>query len=122
MADALRIETGWPPKALQPNARSHWRTKHNATKAAKREAFWATYQQATPGRFGTAGRFNVRITAHPAVGRVRDKDNLVAASKNFLDGIAAALGVNDSQFEAPTVEWAERRPGGRLIFEIEPKQ
>lgn len=119
---ALRIETGWPPRALSPNARPHWRRKWKAGTTAKQEAYWATYQAAPKGFAAAADAFAVTIRAEPKVGRVRDRDNLVASCKPFLDGIAQALGVNDSAFEAPSVQWGERHKTGRLIFEIEPRQ
>jgi len=122
--NALRFETGWPPQALSPNARPHWSARRKAAQTAMNEAFWEAYRvgakewakELPPG-----ARFNITIRAEPDVERGRDKDNLVAQCKASLDGLAAVLGVNDTAFEAPTIEWGDRHRGGRLIFEIEAK-
>jgi hypothetical protein len=38
--------------------------------------------------------------------------------KAHLDGIADALGVNDRDFDAPTVEFADRCQRGKIIVRI----
>ena len=70
----------WPPKELSPNASIHW-----AKKAKFKKAFY------------------------PPDKRHRDADNMVAAIKSGLDGLADALMVNDRLF-LPT-----------FIFSDEPK-
>ena len=59
------------------------------------------------------------IHAHPAVSRNRDDDNLIAACKAYRDGIADALGVNDSMFDVQPVQWGDLSKRGKLTFTVE---
>lgn len=114
----LVIELTWPAKELSPNARVHHMAKHRFAKAAKLEAGWAT-KIARPFDWGHDGPFTIAITAHPPEGwRTGDNDNLIARMKSHLDGIAEVLGVNDREFQAPTVTWADRSGRGKVLVEI----
>lgn len=120
MVDPIRVETGWPKRVLSPNGRAHHYAKAKAKRIAKSEAFLATASVVLPSRPSLPpGKLKVTIYAFPAVLRTRDDDNLVASCKAYLDGIAAALNVDDSRFLAPVVEWGDKAPGGRLVFQIE---
>jgi Holliday junction resolvase RusA-like endonuclease len=44
------------------------------------------------------GKLKVHLTFRPNDRRRRDVDNLIAMHKGALDGIADALGIDDSQF------------------------
>ena len=50
--------------------------------------------------------------------RGRDRDNLLAACKPMLDGVADALGVNDSQFEPVTIRREYGKKPGAVRVEI----
>lgn len=117
----LVIELGWPAKQLSPNARVHHMVKHRYAKAAKIEAGWAT-KFARPHDFGTDGLIAVHIRACPPINRQRDADNLIASLKSHLDGIAEVLGVNDVQFQAPTIDWSDLGPAGRIFITLEQKE
>jgi hypothetical protein len=43
-----------------------------------------------------------------------------SAPKAYLDGIAAALKVNDSRFKAPRSQFAEPVKGGRVVVSVLP--
>lgn len=116
MGGSLLIELGWPAKALSPNARVHFHVKHRYAKAAKIEAGWAT-KFAGVREFG-GDRFDIHIRAYPPVNRNRDADNLIASLKSHLDGIAGALGVDDSLFNAPTLEWADITQLGKIVVKV----
>jgi hypothetical protein len=49
-------------------------------------------------------RLRVSIIARPKDNRARDEDNLQASLKAALDGVAAALGVDDSRFRIQGTE------------------
>ncbi len=115
-APSLLIELGWPAKQLSPNARVHHMVKHRYAKAAKIEAGYAT-MAAHPRDFG-GDRFDIHIRAYPPVSRNRDADNLIASLKAHLDGIAGVLGVDDSTFNAPTLEWADITQHGKIVIRI----
>jgi crossover junction endodeoxyribonuclease RusA len=116
-AEPLLIELSWPAKELSPNARVHHMAKHRFAKAAKTEAGWAT-KIVRPLRWHSDGPFNVHIRAYPPDRHVRDTDNLIASLKSHLDGIAAALEVDDSEFHAPTLEWADVSQRGKIVIRI----
>ena len=118
-AEPLFVELSWPAKQLSPNGRYHHMVRHRYAKAAKTEAGWAT--KAAPGWRDFGGdRFDVLIRAYPPVNRRRDADNIIASCKAALDGIADALGVDDSTFNAPRVEWGDVVEHGKIVVRIAP--
>lgn len=115
---SVLVELGWPAKQLSPNARVHHMVKHRYAKAAKIEAGWAT-KFARPFDWAADGPLSVAVTAYPPKNwNTADADNFVARLKSHLDGIAEALGVNDSQFQAPTVRWAQKTERGKVVVAI----
>lgn len=86
----------WPDKLLSPNARVHWRRKHGITKAARTTA--ATIAGAAIKATPDWPSVNVSVVFHPPDRRRRDRDNLIASMKAANDGIADALGIDDSRF------------------------
>jgi crossover junction endodeoxyribonuclease RusA len=62
-------------------------------------------------------RVPVLLTAYPPVKRNRDSDNLLSSAKPHLDGIARALGINDTFFD-PRVQWADVCKGGKLVVSV----
>lgn len=87
----------WPPPSLSPNARLHWRPKAAAAKRYRKACWGATKEQKVrlPEH---DGRFLLELQFGPPDRRTRDMDNLVASCKAGLDGVADALGVDDSMF------------------------
>jgi crossover junction endodeoxyribonuclease RusA len=109
----IRLTVPWPPKQVQPNARTHWAAKHRATKSYKfvigclmRPALAEQGAQ----RLQACEAIDVLIVGHPTVKRRRDLDNLMASCKALLDTLALELGVDDSRFR-PRVMLAETAPG-----------
>jgi hypothetical protein len=115
-SERLEIEVSWPADSLWPNKSAHRYVQARSRKAAKREAFYAT-KLAMPHDWAPEGeKVSVHVVGHcKPTGPHPDKDNTVAAIKSHLDGIALAIGMNDRNFEAPTVEWADRCERGKLI-------
>lgn len=113
------IELGWPSKPLWPNFRSrtHW-AKTRALKTARAEAFYAT-KAARIGIGAGDAPLVVRSTFYPPDRRTRDYDNCGSTLKPFLDGIADALGVNDSIFRPERPVIGEPVKGGKLVVSIE---
>lgn len=92
------IALPWPDKALNPNARLHWAGKYRANKRAKETAYWLT-RDAIGYRFPEPiGKISVRTQFFPPNKRRRDGDNCNSMMKGSYDGIAQALGVDDSRF------------------------
>lgn len=85
----------WPYKQLSPNARVHFMTLAKF-KRVYRSACFVLAKQAkldVPD-----GDIRIVLEFYPPTKRNRDDDNLVAMMKCGLDGVADALGVNDSRF------------------------
>jgi hypothetical protein len=88
-------------------------------KAARTEAGWATkvvrpFDYAPP-----EAPIPIHLIAHPKPdGPLPDRDNLIASLKSHFDGIAEVIGVNDRDFAAPTVTFADRCQRGKVIVEI----
>lgn len=110
------IHLSWPVPALWANNRAHWSTKAKAIKRARNEA-WAVAKEAGIGRAPGA---RLRFTFHPPDDRRRDAQNLPATVKAHIDGIADAMGCDDSNFAVtfPTT-LAEPSKGGLVVVEVE---
>lgn len=98
----MTISLPLPDRRLSPNARGHWSKGHKASKAAKQHAYLAT-KNALQGKPSPAvSRY--KLAFFFKVTRRRDDDNFSACCKYYRDGIAAALGIDDTdlrQCEAP---------------------
>jgi crossover junction endodeoxyribonuclease RusA len=119
----LTIELPFPSRELNPNRKSgrHW-GETSAAKRAYTHTCWALTLQAMKGGGTVPEEFNipVKITAHFAMeSRMWDADNLLAAMKPGLDGIAAALKVNDNLFDPITISRCyDTREDGRVVVEL----
>ena len=98
----------WPPKELSPNAAMHW-AKKAKYKKMYRQACWALALEAKL-ECKKVGKIPMTITFYPPDKRHRDADNMVAAIKSGLDGLADALQVNDKQF-LPTFVFSDEVMG-----------
>lgn len=101
----IRIELPLPPAQLNPNRKNgtHWAMSQRA-KASYRETCWGlTVQARARAAVPADGDLALRITFRLPTKRRVDSDNLLASAKAGLDGVAAALQVDDSRFEPVTV-------------------
>lgn len=102
----------WPPRLLHPNVPGHWAQKAKAKKAYRQTC--RRIVEDTEGwmpAMGPDDALAVHLLFVPPNRRQRDWDNLLAAMKSGLDGLADGLGVNDALFR-PAVEVAHDRIGG----------
>lgn len=111
------ISLCWPDKALSPNfrSRSHW-PRTNALKKARKEA-WATAMVAKWNTIRPEGRVALKVTFYPPDNRARDRDNLIASLKPIQDGLADALGIDDSLFDV-TYSFGPASKPGRVEVEL----
>lgn len=105
----------WPDKALWPNGGTPNRfVVSKAKKAARHAASWATIaartQQGLPDLSARPLPITIKVYAK-AKGPLPDRDNIVSSLKVQLDAIAEQIGVNDRDFAAPVVVFAEPRVG-----------
>ncbi|WP_425054774.1 endodeoxyribonuclease RusA [Pseudomonas abyssi] len=91
----MTLELPWPPKELSPNARTHWARKNKIAQRYKGECRLLTIhaRMQVP-----EGPLVLDIEFVPPNKQRRDDDNCLAAFKSGRDGIAAALGIDDSRF------------------------
>jgi len=117
----VTVTLPFPDMRLNPNKSkgTHWAATSGLRKKAKHvghilgleaahKAGWEAHGQDVP----------LRITFEMPDRRWRDRDNLLAALKPSLDGIACALGVDDSQFEPVTLRRTYGRQPGAVHIEI----
>lgn len=88
----------FPDPVLMPNKSlgKHWTVTRAARDKAKSDAFYLTKQAGWQGR-DVSGC--LKITFYCPDRRKRDLDNLVHAMKPALDGVAQAIGIDDSNFK-----------------------
>lgn len=103
----------WPPRTLSPNGRPHWRTFAAAKKVAKEEA-WAITKEAGLSAPDDNSPIHIALTFYPKTRNRVDADNLIASMKAALDGIAQALGCDDSRFRLAAPVIADPIKGGRV--------
>lgn len=113
------IELPFPAKILWPNGR----TRSTGWKAAefrkhKQWAFLAA-KAVLPPCFKWSGEpVTWSATFYPKTRNAIDDDNARASLKAYQDGLALALGINDSLFDAPTIHFAEPVKNGRVVIVI----
>lgn len=116
-AESLTIELAMPPRALHPNGRAHHMAKARAAKAARMSAHIRTLDAlgGKPLPF-TPTTINARWYFRSK--RIRDDDGLTAWLKSARDGIASALGVDDSKLRMGTHTVEIDRNFPRVVVEI----
>ena len=107
----MKVLLPWPPRELWPNRKAHWRRKAEAAKMYRNLAHWsAVAAGAVPG-------CAVAITFQPPDRIARDLDNMLAAIKSGIDGIASAIGVDDSKWQI-SIRKGEPVKGGQVVVEV----
>lgn len=92
----LEVFLPWPPTQLNPNKRVHWSVKAKHAARYREQCAWLAKEAKL--RVDWPGDIHVWVDFFPPDKRRRDDDNLVAAFKAGRDGLADALGVEDSRF------------------------
>lgn len=96
----IALTLPWPPKALSPNARTHWSVRSKAAKEYRQACFWSTKQLLAAGGWQNMpeGKLHLWVEFFPPDRRHRDDDNMIASFKAGRDGVAEALGIDDRRF------------------------
>jgi crossover junction endodeoxyribonuclease RusA len=93
----LTLTMPWPyMKPLSPNWRGHWAAKAKAKRQLREAWFYQALEQGAQKI--KADRLTVSLEFHMPDKRARDLDNMLACCKAGLDGLADALGVDDSKW------------------------
>ena len=103
-----------PAKELSPNARVHWAKKSPITKKHRSNASARTMYCLTKGD---------QIASYMLYffwkdKRRHDRDNASASCKAYLDGIADAIGQDDSTFEFDGVRFAIDKDNPRVEVRV----
>lgn len=113
------LELPWPPKELNPNGRVHWAKKSAAAK--KYRAACHLLCKAS-GMVAPEGGVLLLIEFVPPDARRRDDDNCLAAFKAGRDGLADALGIDDSRFVTQLRMSRETVKGGAVRVQLKKEQ
>lgn len=106
----------WPPAALSPNSRGHWRSRQRAAKSSRELAWAATINAGWVAP--STPRIHLWIDFYPPTKRIPDDDNMLARCKGYRDGIADALGVDDRLFVSHPFVRNEARKGGEVRIRL----
>lgn len=111
------LDLPWPPSCLTPNAkrRSHWRKYAGPTKDYREVCAWLSKEAGWHKRDDDAPHMS--ITFHPPDNRRRDLDGMLGAFKAGLDGIADAMGVDDSRWSL-SIARGGKVPGGAVVVRL----
>lgn len=93
----MELTMPWPPKLCSPNARVHWARKMRAQRSLKEAWFFQAKEQGAQQL--KADRLEISLVFHCPDRRARDIDNMLSSCKSGLDGLALALGVDDSRWD-----------------------
>jgi len=113
----VRVSLPWPDKVLSQNARVHWSKRARATKTARQHTGWATIRAMGTSRKPGWQRAKVSLTFCPPDRRRRDLQNCIGAAKALIDGVADAIGVDDSLFDC-SYQFGQPVKGGAVIVSI----
>lgn len=96
----MNVTLPFPPKELNPNNKPHWAVLARVKKKY-RELCWvlALKSGLTPEAIQGWERASVHLDFYAPDRRHRDDDNMLAAMKAGIDGIADALGMDDNKFK-----------------------
>ena len=112
------VELPWPAKELSPNARHHWAAAAKAKKAYRAKCRLLGEAQALWQVKDAPGPITVGVTFFAPDNRPRDLDNMLASMKSGLDGLADAMGVDDSGWSFRVIKAKQIVPGGLVVVEV----
>lgn len=111
----LKVTIQWPPRELNPNTHCHWRVKAKTGKNYKRDVFYLC-KLAGFTKLDNYEKLHVWLDFFPPSNHKIDQDNALASCKHMLDGIAEALGVDDSKFVLHP--FFHEEIGGKVVVQI----
>jgi len=99
------VHLPFPAPELNPNRckGKHWASTVALRKSARETATLLTRQASRGVTFPMGHEVSLKVVFVQPDRRRRDRDNLLAAIKQNLDGVAEALGIDDEQFNPVTV-------------------
>ncbi len=119
--DRLTILLPWVDARLMPNRKNGaaWQSSHAAKIQAREDGHHSARCSLGRNTLASAATYPLRLTFVAPDNRHRDLDNMLAASKATLDGVAKALGVDDKLFRPITLDAAvDVKKRGFVLVEI----
>lgn len=113
------FELPWPSPTLSPNARPHWALLAKTKKSYRARCRVLGLQAGLGTIKADSQRLSVHLDFYPPDRRARDWDNMVASMKAGLDGLADAMGVDDSRWRLSFEICDETATGGRVVVMVE---
>jgi crossover junction endodeoxyribonuclease RusA len=114
----IRLTLPWPSSELSQNARLHHSVRARSVKKARSDAYWLT-KEANNGSLTGAYSLRVTFVFCPPDKRKRDLDNAFGCLKAARDGIAEALGIDDSRWNEITILRGPVEKPGRVEITLE---
>lgn len=108
----------WPPRVLHPNSRPHWAQRAKAARQARETAHLLAIEAGWHMAKVPDGRLHIWWDFYPPDRRKRDDDGLLSSVKAARDGLADALGIDDSRFVSHPYIRDEVRKGGQVVVRI----
>ncbi len=121
------IKLPFPAKELFPNKKNgkHWSATLSVKHSQKLEAFKRTaaavrkdFEITQNKKEWPLGDVPLSLVYLTPDKRKRDADNMLAASKAMIDGMAQALGIDDSRFRPILVDWVQGPKEGGLLAAV----
>jgi len=119
MIQQVDITLPWPDSKLSPNHRGHWSVVAKAKKSYRQQCKAIALAGGVGCLQGASGSVLVHLTFVPPDKRRRDLDNLLASMKAGLDGVADAMGIDDSKWKLAIEMADDPVEGGRVLVEVE---
>ena len=114
----MTVMLGWPPKKLNPNARTHHQELGRLKKTYRHACYFTALQAAGVGKWAHEGDIRLHMVFVPPTRHHRDEDNLIATMKAGLNGLADALKVNDRRFRLS--HEVSKDIGGYVLIQLWP--
>ena len=109
----------WPDRVLHPNSRSHYMRKAKAVKNARATANWIAREAGIrPNDPDIPQALKVTAIFCPPNNRAHDLDGCLSSLKSALDGVADAIGIDDSKWQIAIRKDAAVK-GGAVRIELE---
>lgn len=112
----MKIIFPWFPKELNPNSTCYFRKKAQIKALYRTEGYNRTMEALQTQDIDKNVK-EMRFTFYKPDNRHRDADNMLAAMKSGIDGMADALGINDRQFKTIVIHVADKI-GGYIEVEL----
>lgn len=102
----MKIILPYPPRDLMPNRKNgkHFRSTKDIKDKAFKDAYYCALENKPAIPLSKDGKYKISLVYFQKDKINRDLDNLLAASKSQIDGIAKALKIDDKQFAPMTID------------------